>query len=70
MKNKERIKILEKRVDQLEKDLKLQKWLADSILTLQRMKMTGENAVRPFEPVKLQTGYTTPMCGEERNKYA
>lgn len=54
MKNKERIKILENRVDQLEKDLKLQKWIVDSLLTLQGMKKTGANAIRPFEPVKLE----------------
>lgn len=59
MKKKEKIKMLENKVEQLEKDLSIQKFITSSILTLQGMKFTGSNSVKPFEPVKLEP---SPKC--------
>lgn len=59
MSKKDRIKDLERKMEQLEKDLKIQKWTIDSLLKLQTMGVTGANAVKPFEPVKLES---SPVC--------
>lgn len=59
MKNKKRIKVLERKVEQLEKDLKIQKFITDSLLNVKIMKVTGSNAMKSFEPVKLET---SPVC--------
>lgn len=64
MKNKKRIMLLENKVEQLEKDLRLQKWMIENLLDLKGMRVTGTNSIKPLEPVRVES-YGTCLCEVE-----
>lgn len=55
MKKKKRIEILEKKVEKLEKDLEIQKYLVNVIFAIKSIESSATNTLKPFEPVKLET---------------